>query len=345
MTRFVALHPGRARSPAAGTAGLVTLEDIRAAARRLDGIAFRTPLVEFSAGPPRILLKAESLQSIGAFKIRGAYNAMSQLTAAERERGVVTHSSGNHGQGVARAARLLGIRATVVMPDDAPAVKRQRIAADGAEIVTVGVESGAREAMARRLCEERGLVLVPPYDDDRVIAGQGTCGLEIAEDVSDLSLVLVPIGGGGLASGVAAAVRAVRPEARIVGVEPELAADAAESMEAGRIVHWDGALTSRTISDGTRTQAIGRRPFEHLTRLLDGVVTVSEAEIAAAVRLAAEESRLVVEPSGALSIAAARFRAAELGLADAEGTVVAIVSGGNVDPARYRELLASPVPD
>lgn len=340
MTRFVALHPGRALPPAAtGTADLVTLDDIRASAHRLRRIAMRTPLVEFSAGPPRILLKAESLQAIGAFKIRGAYNAIAQLGAGDRERGVVTHSSGNHGQGVARAARLLGVRATVVMPDDAPAVKRRRIEADGAEIVTVGVESGAREAMARRLVEVRGLVLVPPYDDDRVIAGQGTCGLEIAEDVSDLSLVLVPIGGGGLASGVAAAVRAIRPGARIVGVEPEVAADAAESLEAGRIVRWDGTATARTVADGTRTQAVGQRPFDHLSRLLDGVVTVSETEIVVGMRLAAEQSRLIVEPSGALALAAAHFHADELGLERMAGTVVAIVSGGNVDPARYRSLI------
>ena len=290
MTRFVALDPARAvatTAPGGDGAGeasdpaLVTIDDIRVAAGRLREIAMRTPLVEFDAGPPRILLKAESLQPIGAFKIRGAYNAIAQLSPEERARGVVTHSSGNHAQGVARAARLLGVRATVVMPDDAPAVKRDRVAADGAEIVTVGVESGAREAMARRLVEERNLVMVPPYDDDRVIAGQGTCGLEIAEDVADLALVLVPIGGGGLASGVAAAVRALHPDARVVGVEPELAADAAESLEAGRIVRWDGAATARTIADGTRTQAIGRRPFAHLSRLLDGVVTVSEREIAA----------------------------------------------------------------
>jgi threonine dehydratase len=324
---------------------LVGIEDIREAALRLRGIAIRTPLVPFSAGPPRVLLKAESLQPIGAFKIRGAYNAIAQLSADELRRGVVAHSSGNHGQGLARAARLLGTHAVVVMPSDAPAVKRARIEADGAEVVTVEVESGAREAMAARLAAERGLVPIPPYDDDRIIAGQGTCGLEIAEDVADLALVLVPIGGGGLASGVSAAVKALHPGARVVGVEPELAADAAQSLREGRIVRWDGALTSRTIADGTRTQAIGRRPFEHLSRLLDGIVTVSEAEIAAAVRLAAEESRLVVEPSGALSIAAARFRAGELGLAGLDGTVVAVVSGGNVDPARYRELLASPVPD
>ena len=342
------LRPGGAVSDAPigdeGPVTLVGLEDVRAAAERLRGIALRTPLVRFSAGPPPVLLKAESLQPIGAFKIRGAWNAIAQLTEAERRRGVVTHSSGNHAQGVARAARLAGIHAVIVMPSDAPAVKRARVEADGAEIVTVAVESGARESMAARLVEERGLVLVPPYDDDRIIAGQGTVGLEIAEDVPDLALVLVPIGGGGLASGVAVAVKALHPAARVVGVEPELAADAAESLRAGRIVRWDGALTARTIADGTRSQAIGRRPFAHLARLLDGIVTVGEAEIAAAVRLAAEESRLVVEPSGALTIAAARFHGRELGLAGLAGTVVAVVSGGNVDPAHYRELLASPVP-
>jgi len=205
------------------------------------------------------------------------------------------------------------------------------------------VQRHSETAEARRT-RERGLVLVPPYDDDRIIAGQGTVGLEIAEDVADLALVLVPVGGGGLASGVAVAVKALHPRARVVGVEPELAADAAESLRAGRIVRWDGALTARTIADGTRSQAIGRRPFAHLSHLLDGIVTVSEAEIAAGVRLAAEESRLVAEPSGALTIAAARFHGGELGLAGLAGTVVAVVSGGNVDPARYRELLASPVP-
>ena len=347
MTRFVALdrgHEGRAASGARGAARppLVTIEDIRAAADRLKGIALRTPLVTFDAGPPPIVLKAESLQAIGAFKIRGAYNAIAQLSPEERARGVVTHSSGNHAQGVARAARLLGVRATVVMPEDAPAIKRARVEADGATIVTVAVESGAREEMAGRLVVEQDLVLIPPYDDDRVIAGQGTCGLEIAEDVPDLALVLVPIGGGGLASGIAAAVRAIRPDARIIGVEPELAADAAESLELGRIVRWDGQATARTMADGTRTQAIGERPFAHLSRLLDGVLTVSEAEIARAVRLAAERSRLVVEPSGALTIAAAAFHAHDLGLGSLTGTVVAVVSGGNVDPERYRSLLAAP---
>jgi threonine dehydratase len=323
---------------------LVDLDDIRAAARVLDGVAIRTPLVPFGNGNPRVLLKAESLQPVGAFKIRGAYNAMTALSPDERARGVVTHSSGNHAQGVARAARLLGIHAVIVMPSDAPAIKRARVEADGAEIVTVGSASGDREEMAVRLVEERGLVLVPPYDDDRIIAGQGTVGLEIAEDVPDLAAVLVPIGGGGLSSGVAVAIRAVHPAARIIGVEPELAADAAESLRVGHIVRWEASRTNRTIADGARSQAIGVRPFAHLSRLLDSVVTVSEAEIAATVRLIAEESRLVAEPSGALAPAAARFQAAAAGLQNLEGTIVAVVSGGNVDPDRYRELLASPLP-
>jgi threonine dehydratase len=327
-------------------APLVSLDDIRAAAANLAGVALRTPLVAFGSipGGPRVLLKAESLQPVGAFKIRGAYHAISTLTPADRARGVVTHSSGNHAQGVARAARLLGVHAVIVMPSDGPAIKRRRVEADGAEIVTVGGLSGEREETADRLAAERGLVLIPPYDDDRIIAGQGTCGLEIAEDVPDLAGVLVPIGGGGLSSGVAVAIRALVPGARIVGVEPELGADAAESLREGRLIRWDGALTSRTIADGTRTQSIGRRNFAHLSRLLDDIVTVSEEEIAAAVRLVAEESRLVAEPSGALAPAAARFRAREAGIAGLEGTVVAVVSGGNVDPERYRELLASPLP-
>ena len=325
---------------------LVTLEEVRGAAHGLEGIAIRTPLVPFGTagvGGPPVLLKAESLQPVGSFKIRGAYHAMSTLSAEERGRGVVTHSSGNHAQGVARAARLLGIRATIVMPSDAPAIKRARVEADGAEIVTVGPASGDREAMADRLVAERGLVLIAPYDDDRIIAGQGTVGLEIAEDVPDLAAVLIPIGGGGLASGVAVAVRALHPRARLVGVESELAADAQESLRTGRIARWQASRTGRTIADGTRSQSIGRRPFAHLARLLDDVVTVTEVEIAAAVRLIADESRLVVEPSGALAPAAARYRAGDADVASLTGTVVAIVSGGNVDPERYRALLTSPL--
>ena len=335
-------RPGGADEP------LVSLEDVRRAAANLAGVAIRTPLLAFGAagpGGPAVLLKAESLQPIGAFKIRGAYHAIASLTSEARARGVVTHSSGNHAQGVARAARLLGVRAVVVMPSNAPEIKRRRVEADGAEIVTVGPASSEREAMAEELIRERGLVFVPPYDDDRIIAGQGTVGLEIAEDVPDLAAVLVPVGGGGLSSGVAVAVRALHPGARIVGVEPEVAADAQASLREGRIVRWDAARTGSTIADGVRTQAIGRRNFAHLSRLLDDIVTVPEAAIAAAVRLIAEEARLVVEPSGALAPAAARFHAREAGLLDLRGTVVAVVSGGNVDPERYLGLLESPLPD
>ena len=340
---------GIAAEGAAGAAGapLVSIEDVRRAAANLAGVAVRTPLLSFGtagSGGPRVLLKAESLQPIGAFKIRGAYHAISTLTPEERGRGVVTHSSGNHAQGVALAARLLGAKAVIVMPSNAPEIKRRRVEADGAEIVTVGPASDERAAMADRLATERGLTLIPPYDDDRVIAGQGTLGLEIAEDVPDLAAVLIPIGGGGLASGVAVAIRALHPSARILGVEPEVAADARDSLRERRIVRWSAEDVTRTMADGVRGQAIGKRPFAHLSRLMDDVVTVSEAEIGATVRLIAEETRLVVEPSGAVAPAAARFHARAAGIADVRGTVVAVVSGGNVDPERYRVLLETPLP-
>lgn len=323
---------------------LVTIEDIRAAADRLRGVATRTPLVPFGPAGSASFLKAESLQPIGAFKLRGAYVAIAGLPEADRRRGVITYSSGNHAQGVARAARLLGAPAVVVMPSDAPAIKVERVAADGAEIVIVGTASDERQARAEAIAGERGLAIIPPYDDDRIIAGQGTVGLEIAEDLPGVGLVLVPIGGGGLGSGVATAIKSLCPTARVVGVEPELAADARESLERGDIVRWSAADVSRTIADGTRTQALGTRTFAHLTAFLDDIVTVSEAEIAAGVRLAAERSRLVAEPSGALVVAAMAFRAGELGAARS-GPVVGIVSGGNVDPDAYRRYLAAPLPD
>ncbi len=326
------------------TSELVGIDDIRAAALVLHGIAIRTPLVPYGRPEDAVLLKAESLQPIGAFKIRGAYVAVAGLTPAERERGVITYSSGNHAQGVARAARLLGAPAVIVMPDDAPAIKRERVAADGAEIVTVGPASEERRERAETIAAERGLAIIPPYDDDRIIAGQGTVGFEIAEDLPGVAAVVVPIGGGGLASGVAAAIKALAPSARVIGVEPELAADARDSLARGEIVHWSAADVSRTIADGTRTQALGERTFAHLRAHLDDIVTVSEAEIAGAVRLAAERARLVAEPSGALALAAIVFRRAELGLGASAGPVVGVVSGGNVDPAQYRAYLEAPLP-
>ena len=325
-------------------AALVDLAAIRAAAERLRGVVVHTPLVAFGPPETRRFLKAESLQPIGAFKLRGAYAAMSTMTADALARGVITYSSGNHAQGVAYAARLLRAPAVVVMPSDAPAIKRARVAADGAEIVTVGTASEERQLVAEAIAAERGLTVIPPYDDDRIIAGQGTIGLELVQDLPDLAAVLVPIGGGGLASGIATALKALRPTVRVIGVEPELAADARESLQRGEIVRWPADQVSRTIADGTRTQALGGRTFAHLRAYLDSVVTVSEAEIAAAVRLAAERSRLVAEPSGALAITALAFHAAEARLDPRDGSIVAIVSGGNVDPGRYLEYLAAPIP-
>ncbi|HKF85085.1 MAG TPA: threonine/serine dehydratase [Candidatus Limnocylindrales bacterium] len=323
---------------------LVGLPEIREAAETLRGVAVRTPLVPFGDPARRQLLKAESLQPIGAFKIRGAYVAAASLGPEARARGLITYSSGNHAQGVARAARLFGVPAVIVMPSDAPVIKRARVEADGAEVIVVGTASDERRLVAEAIASDRGLTVIPPFDDPRIVAGQGTVGLEIAQDRPDVAAVLVPIGGGGLAAGVAAAIRAIVPAARVIGVEPDLAADAKASLEADEIVSWEAGLVSRTIADGTRTQAIGRLNFAHLRLQLDAIVTVSEAEIAAAVRLAAEEARLVVEPSGALPIAAMRFHAAEAGLVDLDRPIVGVVSGGNVDPDRYRGYLDAPLP-
>jgi threonine dehydratase len=343
--RLPAVEPpvSETEAPAAAPE-LVTIDEIRAAAEVLRGIAVRTPLVPFGRPDRRQWLKAESLQPIGAFKLRGAYAAAASLAPEERAKGLITYSSGNHAQGVARAARLLGIPAVIVMPSDAPAIKRARVEADGAQVVIVGTASDERRRVAEELAAARGFAIIPPYDDRRIVAGQGTVGLEIVEDLPDVAAVVVPIGGGGLASGVAAAVKALSPGTRVVGVEPELAADAQASLAAGHVVAWPADQVSRTIADGTRTQSIGALNFAHLSSQLDAIVTVSELQIAAAVRVAAEEARLIVEPSGALPVAAMRFRAEEAGLAGLEGPVVGVVSGGNVDPERYLAYLASPVP-
>ena len=225
-----------------GQAALVDLEAIRAAAATLRGITIRSPLVAFGPAERRHFLKAESLQPIGAFKLRGAYVAIASLPAEVRARGVITYSSGNHAQGVARAARLLGAPAVVVMPSDATKIKLERVAADGAEVVIVGTASEERQRVAESIAAERGLAIIPPYDDDRIIAGQGTIGLELMEDLDDLAVVLVPIGGGGLAGGVATAIKLLRPGVRVIGVEPELAADARDSLARDQIVRWPAEL-------------------------------------------------------------------------------------------------------
>lgn len=322
---------------------LVSIEEIRAAAARIAGIAVKTPLVRapFPGVAGRgtgkeIWLKAESLQPIGAFKIRGAANKILQLTPAEIARGVITYSSGNHAQGVAYAAREVGAKAVIVMPSNAPAIKRAATAALGAEIVEVGPASSERLAVAEQLVREHGYIVIPPYDDEQIIAGQGTCGLEVVEELSDVDLVLSPVSGGGLLSGVAAAVKQLRPSARVFGVEPELAGDTAESFRSGRIVTWPAELTSRTIADGLRTQSVGERNFAHLRAYVDGIVTVSEAEIRAAMRAIVSTTRLVPEPSGAVTTAALLFHAAEL---PPYKKAVAVVSGGNVAPEMLAEVL------
>ena len=312
-------------------APLVTLDDIRRAAERLQSVALRTPLLEWDGAT---WLKPENLQPVGSFKIRGAYNKIASLTDADRSRGVITYSSGNHAQGVARAARLLGVTATIVMPETAPRVKVEGVERDGARIVWCGPASDERRAIAEQLAAERGLTLVPPYDDPDVIAGQGTMGLEIVEQLPDVTSVLVPVGGGGLSSGVATAVKEVRPEARVIGVEPELAADARDSLRQGRIVAWSADAVARTAADGMRAQQLGALPFAHLSRYLDDIVTVTEEEIAAAVRQLAMAARLVAEPSGATALAAHLS-----GRSGEDARRVVIVSGGNVDRERYAGML------
>jgi len=314
---------------------LVELDDIRAAAERIRGVAVRTPLLPWDE---RTWLKPESLQPVGAFKMRGAYNKLASLTDAERARGVVTYSSGNHAQAVARAARLLGARAVIVMPDDAPRVKVEGVRRDGAEIIFTGPGSEERHEIALGLVAERGYTMVEPYDDPAIIAGQGTIGLEIVEDLPGVSSVLVPVSGGGLSAGVATAVKLLRPAARMIGVEPELAADAKESLERGELVSWPGEQTNRTMADGLRTQSLGPLPFEHLRRYLDAVVTVSEDEIADAMRALAHRARLVIEPSGAAAMAAHLAGRAEPEPGD--DARVVILSGGNLDPERFLEILS-----
>ncbi|MEU4740194.1 threonine/serine dehydratase [Actinosynnema sp. NPDC023658] len=308
---------------------LVTLSDIQAAAHRIEGAAVRTPLLRFDDG---LWLKPESLQPVGAFKLRGAYNAVARLPEAVRARGVVAYSSGNHAQAVAYAAKLFGLPAAIVVPEDTPRVKVEATRSHGAEVFQVPVEQ--REARAAELVVERGATLIPPFDHRDVIAGQGTIGLEVLADLPDVATVLVPVSGGGLVSGVATAVKALSPSTRVVGVEPELAGDAAASLRAGELVRWPAGDRARTVADGLRAEP-SELTFEHILAYVDDIVTVSEEQIGAAVGVLARRARLVVEPSGAVTAAAYLARPAEWASA---GRAVAVLSGGNVDPevfARY----------
>jgi threonine dehydratase len=317
---------------------MITLSDIRSAQARLHGIATRTRLIEFNhpqSATRRLFLKPENQQPIGAFKLRGAYNKIASLSAEDRRRGVITYSSGNHAQGVAYAARALGVKAVIVMPNNAPAIKRDATAALGAEIVIVGPGSAERQLKAEELAAQHGYVIVPPFNDEQIIAGQGTMGLEILEDLPEVEAVFAPVGGGGMISGVAAAIKLSKPGIKVIGVEPDLAGDAQASLRAGKIVQFPATEVSRTIADGLRTQSIGSINFEHIRRYVDDIVTVSEEEIREVVRLLAANPATVAEPSGAVSVAGFLFRGEQLPKTMVN---VAIISGGNIDPKMLEEF-------
>ncbi len=326
---------------------MVSLQDIQDARARIRGVALRTPLVEMllpatAAGHPdqrRIFLKAENLQPIGSFKLRGGYNKIASLTPEERSRGVISYSSGNHAQAVAYSARAMGVPSVLVMPRNAPAIKMANTRALGAEIVLVGPGSQERQTRAEELAAEHGYAIIPPYNDEKIIAGTGTIGLEILEDLPAPGVVLAPIGGGGLISGVAAALKQSLPSVKVIGVESELVGKAQASLRAGKIISIPSEQSSRTIADGLRTQSVGPINFAHIQAYVDDIVTVSEDEIREAMRRMVFSSHLVPEPSGAVTLAAFLFHAAEL---PESGSTVAVVSGGSVEPEMLRQILAAP---
>lgn len=326
---------------------MVTLEQIKEAQQRLDGIAARTPLIQYflpantkdsSAGSDHeeFFFKLESLQPIGSFKLRGAYNKIASLSEEERRRGVISYSSGNHAQGVAYAARAMGVKAVIVMPRNAPKIKVDSTAALGAEIIFVGPGSADRMQKAEELAREHGYSIVPPYNDQHIIAGQGTVGLEIFEDCPDVELVLVSVGGGGQISGIASAIKLSGSSAKVIGVEPELANDAQQSFRKGEIVQLPADRVSSTLADGLRTQSVGPLNFEHIRKYVDDIITVTEDEIRTAVRRIARDARIVAEPSGAVTFAGWLFHPDDL---PPSKKTVAVVSGGNIDPHLLSQIL------
>jgi threonine dehydratase len=313
-----------------------TFADVQAAAERIRGRAHRTPVlisrrVDAETGA-RVYFKCENFQRMGAFKFRGAFNALSRFDEDQRRAGVVTYSSGNHAQAIALAARILGVPATIVMPHDAPEAKVAATVGYGASVVRYDRYTEDREEIGRALAADKGLTLVPPFDHPDVIAGQGTATLELLEEVGELDALFVCLGGGGLLSGAALAARAMSPSCRIVGVEPEAGDDGLQSLRTGSIVHID---TPVTIADGAQTQALGVLPFEIIRRDVDDILTASDAELVAAMRVFASTMKIVVEPTGCLAFAAVRRLAAEL----TGQRVGVLVSGGNVDLNRFAALL------
>ncbi|WP_029137643.1 threonine ammonia-lyase [Nakamurella lactea] len=325
------------------TTDLVTIDEIHAAARRIAGHALRTPLLPApwadtagagSDADAQLWLKAELLQPMGAFKIRGAINAIAALDPAVRAGGVLAHSSGNHAQAVALAAKFFGIDAHIVIPDNAPPRKIAATEALGATVELVPLQQ--RFTRPLEIQAETGKPMIPPYDDRNVIAGQGTITLEIAEEAPDVAVILVPVSGGGLISGIAAAAAAVLPNAKVIGVEPELAGDAAASFAAGEKLTWKPEQTARTIADGLRTFSVGDLPWQHIRAQVHDIITVTEDEIRDATRQLTLRAHLASEPSGAVATAAHLHHSAQL----PPGKRVAIVSGGNIDPAVLRDILS-----
>ena len=314
----------------------ISFDDVAAAHARLAGVAHRTPVltsrtVDAMTGAT-VFFKPENLQRIGAFKIRGAYNAVAQFTPAQRAGGVVTFSSGNHAQAIALAAQLQGVKAVIVMPEDAPRMKVDATRGYGAEVLRFDRYGEDPVALVERLAAERGMTVIPPFDHPHVMAGQGTLAKELIEDVGALDLLVTPVGGGGLLSGCAVAARHLLPQCRLFGVEPEAGNDAQQSLAAGRIVRID---TPRTIADAAQSRNLGRHTFPVLQRLVEGIVTVSDAELVQAMALVAGRMKLLVEPTGCLALAALLG-----GKLDARGLRVGIVlSGGNIDLARFAQLV------
>ncbi|TMH07265.1 MAG: threo-3-hydroxy-L-aspartate ammonia-lyase [Betaproteobacteria bacterium] len=317
---------------------LPTYDDVVAAARRIEGHVHRTPVmtsrtVDGELGAT-VFFKCENFQRMGAFKFRGALNALSCFDVTQRKAGVVTFSSGNHAQAIALSARLLDMPATIVMPHDAPAAKVAATKAYGGDVIIYDRYKEDREAIGRRLAEERGMTLIPPYDHPHVIAGQGTAAKELFEDVGPLDALFVCLGGGGLLSGSALATRALSPKTKLYGVEPEAGNDGQRSLRSGSIVHID---TPKTIADGAQTQHLGNYTFEIIKRDVDDILTAGDAELIDCMGFFASRMKIVVEPTGCLGFAAARrlrnqFKGQRLGI---------IVSGGNVDMARFCALVAS----
>ena len=321
-----------------GVLDIVTLADIKAAQSRISGVAARTPLLKYPVllDGRSLYLKPENFQPMGAFKIRGAFNKIASLTVEQRSHGVITYSSGNHAQGVAYAARELGTKAIVVMPENAPKIKVEATRDYGAEVVFVGPSSHERKAKAEELAQAHHYQIIPPYNDEKIIAGQGTIALEIFEDLPEVETVLCPVGGGGLISGVSAGLKLQNPKIKMIGVEPELANDAQQSLRAGHIVSLSAEQVNHTLADGLRTQSVGEINFQHISQYVDEIITVTEDEIRAAVRRLAMEGRLVVEPSGAVGFAAFLFHAEQL---PATKNNVVVISGGNIAPEMLAEVL------